>query len=310
MVLSHPEMLGEGVFVVTSEFDRWYDRAGQVNPDRLDVLGLGHDGRLIVAELKREDAPMSTTMQAINYAARASRFTVDGLAECHAAFAKGRGENLSPAAAEERLRAHADALDDDTLLRPRIVLLAGQFPAALTASAVWLSESGIDITLRQLRAYRVADGTTIATVSQLFPVPDVEEFTLAPARQQARAAEMPVMPWTADDLERLVEVANLATVTALRLCAEAAGEWVSYEDVITSAALTTEQARGQFAGLTMTVKSKFHRSNRPFETRWGHGGTASYQFTPDVLAAWRARYPAGDSGDAETTSLPPVDHEA
>ena len=75
-VLATPEILGEDVLIVTSEFDQWFSKEGR-DPDRLDVLGLGQDGRLVVAELKRDLTPDLVTMQAINYAARASRFTPD-----------------------------------------------------------------------------------------------------------------------------------------------------------------------------------------------------------------------------------------
>lgn len=83
-VLANPEMLGEGVLIITSEFDQWESRIGR-EPDRLDVLGLGSDGHLVVAELKRDLTPDLVTMQAINYAARASRFTLEQIAEAYAA---------------------------------------------------------------------------------------------------------------------------------------------------------------------------------------------------------------------------------
>ena len=79
-VIANPEILGEGMLVITSEFDRWVSQAGK-DPDRLDVLGLETSGRLVVAELKRDTAPESVSLQAINYAARASRFTPELLAE-------------------------------------------------------------------------------------------------------------------------------------------------------------------------------------------------------------------------------------
>jgi hypothetical protein len=41
-VLAHPEIMGDGILVVTSEFDAWRS-AAQFERDRLDVLGL--DGR-------------------------------------------------------------------------------------------------------------------------------------------------------------------------------------------------------------------------------------------------------------------------
>ena len=81
-VIANPEILGEGMLVITSEFDRWVSQAGK-DPDRLDVLGLETSGRLVVAELKRDTAPESVSLQAINYAARASRFTPELLAEAY-----------------------------------------------------------------------------------------------------------------------------------------------------------------------------------------------------------------------------------
>lgn len=64
-VLAHPEIIGNDVLIVTFEFDRWHAFAGSRERDRLDVLGLGADGRLVVAELKRDRAPDTVEMQAI-----------------------------------------------------------------------------------------------------------------------------------------------------------------------------------------------------------------------------------------------------
>src|SRR3954464_8380982 len=84
-VLQNPEILGPGVMIVTFEFDRWVTASGQRTYERLDVLGLDQSGRLVVAELKRDLAPDSVTMQALNYAAMVSRFSLDTLADALAA---------------------------------------------------------------------------------------------------------------------------------------------------------------------------------------------------------------------------------
>jgi RecB family endonuclease NucS len=64
-VVAHPEIIGDGVLVVTFEFDHWQAFSGARERDRLDVLGLGADGQLVVAELKRDRAPDTVEMQAI-----------------------------------------------------------------------------------------------------------------------------------------------------------------------------------------------------------------------------------------------------
>lgn len=56
-VLQHPQMLDEGVHILRFEFDQWNTKHGEQPGDRLDVLGLGDDGRLVVAQLKRDVAP-------------------------------------------------------------------------------------------------------------------------------------------------------------------------------------------------------------------------------------------------------------
>lgn len=84
-VLAHPEILGPDILIVAFEFDRWSSAAGRER-DRLDVLGIGTDGRLVVAELKRDRAPDTVEMQAIKYAAMASRFTEDTLVEHYLQF--------------------------------------------------------------------------------------------------------------------------------------------------------------------------------------------------------------------------------
>ena len=189
-VLAHPEILGSDVMVVAFEFDRWKAGAtGERERDRLDVLGLDGDGRLVVAELKRDRAPDTVNMQAIKYAAMASRFTEESLVEHYVDFRTRAGEVVDDDTARAALVAHAGELDAEQLRRPRIVLVAGAFPPVVTASAVWLNEMGLDITMQRVQAYRVFDDRVVVTVSQLFPVPDVEEFTVSPQRAQAQAVE-------------------------------------------------------------------------------------------------------------------------
>ena len=189
-VLARPEILGPDVMVIAFEFDHWQNSKGDRQRDRLDVLGLDADGRLVLAELKRDDAPDTVEMQAIKYAAMASRFTEADLVSYHSRFLSRRsGETVSEDEARTALLDHAGELDSEQLRQPRIVLVAGSFTSPTTASVVWLSEMGLDITLQRIQAYRIGDEGVIVTVSQLFPVPDVEEFTIAPQRAEAQQSK-------------------------------------------------------------------------------------------------------------------------
>lgn len=291
-VVANPDILGENVMIVTIEFGKWVTLSGSVERDRLDILGLGTDGRLVVAELKRGPAPDTVDMQALKYAAMASRFDPERLAEAHAQFLKTRGETVGDAEALERLNSHSQfAIDAETLRTPRIVLLASSFPHTVTATAVWLSEMGVDISLVQFQAYRI-DERVVLSVSTLYPVPDVEEFTVAPTRTARRASSQPDLPaveWTPADYNRLAEVITNATVmAALDLCAADPNTWIALRDVESRAERTRHQARADLGGLTVMIKRRFERSNWPFEAQWEARGPNQnyYSMTREQADMW------------------------
>src|SRR3954447_2903734 len=184
-IIEHPEILGEDVLIVTFEFDRWLTNAGQSQADRLDVLGIDSSGHLLVVELKRDKAPDTVEMQALKYAAMASRFTPETLASQHARFLTRRGKVTSDSEALELLAAHVSELSIENLREPRLMLIARDFPPTVTATCVWLAERGLDITLLRFQAYRSGD-QVLLTTSQLYPVPDVEEFMISPRQAEVK----------------------------------------------------------------------------------------------------------------------------
>jgi hypothetical protein len=88
----------------------------------------------------------------------------------------------------------------------------------VTAMAVWLNEMGLDVTLMRFQAYQAAD-RVVLTVSQLLPVPDVEEFTVAPQRAEARGASDParIGQRQATAIRRLAEASAVSDGTTFTL---------------------------------------------------------------------------------------------
>ena len=142
-VLSNPAILGPAVKVITFEFDGVPTAAG-AGRDRIWVLGLGSDGRLVVAELK-SGRTADTDVSALKYAAMASRILPESLADHYARFQSRRQSPITPDEALAELQAHAPDLTQESLRRPRIVLLARDFSPwsrpAWSGSARWASTS-------------------------------------------------------------------------------------------------------------------------------------------------------------------------
>lgn len=185
-VLAHPQILGSDAKIVAFELSRWQAATGQLPADRLDILALDRTGRLIVAELKRDKAPDTVTMQAINYAAMVSRFSLDSLAD---EYARHLGGEISPQQARQELQEWAEDLSDETLGPPQIVLLASEFGPTVTNTALFLFEAGIDIRLRRYQLYRTEGDEILLSVSQLLPVPAAEDFMVKPRSSSATQAD-------------------------------------------------------------------------------------------------------------------------
>jgi hypothetical protein len=289
-ILQHPSLLGPGVEIVTKEFDRWQTAAGDPVLDRLDILALAPDGRLVVAELKRDFAPHTVQMQAINYAAMVSRLSPLDVAELWAHWHGTDGRPLDPQSVLSELQTKW-LLTQESIRSPRIVLVAAGFPASVTASTVWLTEQHVDITLIRFRPYRLTDGHVVVSFTQLFPVPSVEDFTIGRRSAPAHLQESePGAPWDLPAFVRLAEQANDATRAMLDLCSADESGGVSVADIAQQADISIGQVRGQLAGLTMrlrNVRYGFVQTEWPVDVTWLPGGIASYSMCPEYVRLWR-----------------------
>ncbi len=304
-VTTFPQALGPGVLIVASQYDRWISPTGVESHDRLDLLGLGSDGRLLVAELKRGKAPDTVYLQAIKYAAMSSRFSLDQLATLHAEFlSRTTGQKLTSEEAGEKLQAHASdvELSPEVFLKPRIVLLAESYSEPVTTSVVWLVEQGVDITMRRYQAYQTVGDETILTVSQIYPVADITSFLMGPRHGQAKpqeGVELPEVEWSAEDFATLIGLGFPVPTAVLNTCAEHPGEWVPSTAIYQRAGVTQPSGSGQLAGFGYSVRTRFKRRNHPWETEWKAGGenVNYYRLDSATAAKWHAALGGQEPGE-------------
>ena len=290
-ILANPAVLGPDVEIITSEYDRWQTSGGAPVLDRLDILAIDPDGRIVVAELKRGVAPHTVHMQAINYAAMVSRLAPEDIAELYAATHRRAGEDKDTASALTILTTER-LLTVESIRRPRIVLVASDFPASVTSAVVWLNEQSVDISLIRYRPYRLADGQLVVSFTRLYPVPDVEEFTIGRRPEaQAGGGIVPGVPWDEASLRNLAVQGNAATLAMLDLCSAEGATAVSVKEIAEQAGISVGAVRGQLAGLTMRLKNPaygFAQTTWPVTVTWLPEGFASYRMDAGLAAIWRA----------------------
>lgn len=182
-VIEEPRILGEELLIITSEYAGFEDTL-----DRLDVLALDREGRLVVIELKRDRADSNSDLQALKYASFCSTLTAEDIQQLYREFHNARnGEDISPEAVADRFLEFLDTdevyeisesgwvefeLDD----RPRVMIAAGDFGTEITSPVLWLNqEYGLDISCVRLSAYE-RDGEYLVQGQRIIPMPEAEEY--------------------------------------------------------------------------------------------------------------------------------------
>lgn len=189
-VENNPELLGEDLFVISTEYDK-FDRSN----DRLDVLAVDKNGKLVVIELKRDIAPTTTEMQAIKYAAFCSNFTLNDVIEIYVERKKSKGEIITEEDARDELMEFVqDDSFDEIDNKPRIILVAREYKQETTSSILWLRSFGLDISCVKLELHSLKDETGRDTVainsSIIIPLPDAKEYLVDRERKETEIAEM------------------------------------------------------------------------------------------------------------------------
>ena len=210
-IVDQPEIIGPDLLLIATEFDRW-QLQDQIVADRLDVLLLDSDGCLVVAELKRGQAPDTTELQAVKYAAFCSQLTVSEVVEEYS-----RTHTVDREQALSDICDHAPALLDRELGPVRIRLVAESFRPSVTHVVMWLREHDIDIGCVQMTTRRHPDGSALITARRLLPPPAAEDYLVRRRQREAEESEREATTRSRNSVTILLEAAALEPGTPLRL---------------------------------------------------------------------------------------------
>jgi hypothetical protein len=161
-----------------------------------------------------------------------------------------------------------------------------------------------------LQAYQT-DTETFVTVSQLLPVPTVEEFTVVPRSNVQAAAQYSDAPLSASEFQELALVlTNEGMRGALDLLSSRPGEWLTYAEIVEYTGKSRAQLRASLGALTRLVRKRFGKNSAPFEAPW-RPDLNDYGFRMDAeQAAWWKQATASDGATSLPEAPPPGHDEA
>ncbi len=180
-IVKEPGVLNEDLLIIQKEF------AGFDGTDeRLDLLALDEDGRLVLIENKTDDSGKDVVWQALKYASYCASLTKGDIVEIYQNYLDrycGGGN------AEENIRDFLEVSNlDEIALNPgseqRIVLVASNFRKEVTSTALWLLSHGVYIQCFRMNIYEYEKDLFLVS-DQIIPVPEIKDYTVSLAKKEA-----------------------------------------------------------------------------------------------------------------------------
>ncbi|WP_439601849.1 DUF4268 domain-containing protein [Devosia sp.] len=180
-IANMPDALGEELLIIQKEFDGFDDTR-----ERLDLLALDKEGRLVLIENKLDDTGRDVVWQAIKYAAYVSSLNKNQIADI---FQQYLDRHHGGGNAVERICEFLgeDEFDEVVLNSgnsQRLVLVAAHFRREVTAAALWLLGHGITTQCFTVRPF-LHGADAFLDIKQIIPVPEAAEFMIGIARKDS-----------------------------------------------------------------------------------------------------------------------------
>jgi len=177
-IADNPKMLGENLLIIQKEFDGFPD-----TNERLDLLALDENGKIVVIENKLDDSGKDVVWQSLKYVSYCATLTKAEICEIYQRYL---GTSM---VASEKISEFYDEQDFENIkLNPagsdqRIILVAANFRKEVTSTVLWLRDHGIDITCIKVTPYKYEEKLFL-DVEQILPMQDVDNYRITLKKQE------------------------------------------------------------------------------------------------------------------------------
>ena len=176
-----PEALGEELLVIQKEFDGFADTR-----ERLDLLALDKEGRLVVVENKLDDSGRDVVWQTLKYVAYCSSLKKAEIVDIYQKYLDRSSDGQNAVA---NLCEFLDIEDlDDTVLNAgndqRLILVAANFRKEVTATVLWLIGHGVQAQCFRVLPYSFGEELLI-DLQQIIPTPEAADYMIGMAAKES-----------------------------------------------------------------------------------------------------------------------------
>lgn len=181
-ISKEPSVFGEDLLIIQKEFSGFAD-----TNERLDLLALDKDGRLVIIENKLDDSGRDVSWQAIKYASYCSELSKQDVMDMYQKYLGSTG------IAANAISDFFDGRDIEDIKinkgTQRIFLVAANFRKEVTSSVLWLRKFNIDICCFKVTPFKY-NGKILVDFDPLIPLPETEDYQIKIANKELEEVEM------------------------------------------------------------------------------------------------------------------------
>lgn len=212
-IVQSPQALGEDLLIIQKEFDGFKD-----TKERLDLLALDKEGRLVVIENKLDDSGRDVAWQALKYVAYCSTLKKAELIEIFQRYLN-RWDEGADATTKLCEFLEIDDLDDAILNTgndQRLLLVAAKFRKEVTATVLWLIGHGIQAQCFRVIPYSFGEELLI-DFQQIIPTPDAEDYMIGMVAKETEEKSAQRAKRGVEQLRREFWTRTLERLSTLRI---------------------------------------------------------------------------------------------
>lgn len=171
----NPQILGENLLIIQKEFDGFSDTY-----ERLDLLALDEEGRLVVIENKLDDSGKDVVWQSlkyVSYCASLSKSEIKDIYQKYLDKYHGGGDAASRIAEFMDCSDFGEVDINSSDSDQRIILVAANFRKEVTSTVLWLQKHNLNIKCIRIAAYQRENDIFVDT-EQLLPPPNTEDYQI------------------------------------------------------------------------------------------------------------------------------------
>ena len=173
-IAKNPSCLGEELLIIQKEFAGFSD-----TNERLDLLAIDKEGRLVIIENKLDDTGRDVVWQALKYASYCSKLSTENIRKIYQDYLTKIGASET---AEDKLVEflECDTFQEVTLnkgISQRVILIAANFRKEVTSTIIWLMNFNVQVQCFKVTPYSMADELFL-NLEQIIPTKDAEDYVI------------------------------------------------------------------------------------------------------------------------------------